>query len=349
MKFLDAAQTGTVKRTGDGYLIANAKAMRTGIQNYLPSELGLVGDGFIRVYRPESSVKDGNSLQSMSHAPVTMGHPSDEVNSDNWKDLAVGEVSTAATWDGDFISLPLIIKDAEAIAAIDAGTCELSAGYTADMIEVDHPDYDYVMGPPRYNHLAIVNKARAGHEARIGDSAKTWGAAPQPDRKKEIQMDIIKVMVGDKAVQVAASDADIVAAMTADHAKAIEDKDTEIARLKIECADAAKLIVSDEDIAKMVQDGISELAEVTAKATKLVADYDATDKDAMTFRREVIASVYGDEAISDLNTDAEIKAAFSVARSEVKHDPVKKAIGDKKPDTEKNAWDGMYKSKEDRK
>jgi hypothetical protein len=348
MKFLDAAQTGRIKRTSEGYLIADAKAMRTGVQLYSASELGLMGNHTVRVMRPVDSVRNPESLASMSHAPVTLGHPEDGVDSENWKDLAVGEVSTSATWDGDFISLPLILKDKAAIDAVEAGTSELSAGYVADMIEVDHPDYDFIMGPPRYNHLAIVDKARAGHEARIGDgTGKPWGAAPQLDQERTSKVDMIKVMVGDKAVQVAAADADLIANMVKDHAKALEAKDTQIAELKIECADTAKKVVSDEEIAQRIADGVKEISAVTEKAVKLVKDYDSTGKDAMTIRREVIQAVYGDEAIADLKTDAEIKAAFAVAQPEIKADPVKAALGDAKPKEEKGPWDGMYKAKKE--
>ena len=352
MKFLDAAQTGRIKRTSEGYLIADAKAMRSGVQLYHASELGLMGNDIVRVMRPVDSVRNAESLASMSHAPVTLGHPDDGVDSGNWKDLAVGEVSTSATWDGDFISLPLILKDKAAIDAVEAGTSELSAGYIADMIEVDHPDYDFIMGPPRYNHLAIVDKARAGHEARIGDSAgKPWGAAPQPvtDEEREANMatEMKTVVVGDKAVQVAASDADVIATMVKDHAKAIEAKDTQIAELKIECADTAKKVISDEEIAQRIADGVKEISAVSEKAAKLVKDYDATGKDAMTIRREVIQTVYGDEAIADMKTDAEVKAAFAIARPETKADPVKAALGDAKPKKEAGAWDGMYKAKKE--
>lgn len=346
MKFLDRANIGQVKYTQEGYLVTQARALRSGIQEYLASELGLIGDGIVRVYRPEESVKDVASLASMSHAPVTIGHPDQDVTSENWRDLAVGEVSTAAQWDGNFISLPLILKDKRAIEAVNSGMAELSAGYVADMTPVDNPDYDFVMGPPRYNHLAIVDKARAGSEARIGDSAvKPWGAAPlsKPD-KKETEMDIVKVMIGDKAVSVAASDAEIVTKLMAD----LEAEKAAHAATKVEAADANRQIKTPDEIAAMIADGVKEIAEVAAKAAKLVKDFDAAGKSAMEIRREVIQKVYGDDAIADLQSDAEIKAAFAVARVEQAADPVRAAAADmakRKPKEEGSAWDGMYRKK----
>lgn len=151
------------------------------------------------------------------------------------------------------------------------------------------------------------------------------------------------VVVGDKAVQVAVADADVITSMIKDHSAEIEAKDARIAELKIECADTAKKVISDEDIAKRIQDGVKEIATVAEKARKLVKDYDATDKDAMTIRREAIANVYGDEAIADLKTDAEVKAAFAVARVESKPDPV--LTRDKMPDHEKDNGQSKYEKR----
>ena len=128
----DAVSVAGTRRTTDGYLVVEAYAARSGIQLYNASELGLADrDDVVRVYRPEDEVRDPHSLSTFSHAPVTLGHPTENVTKDNWKDLAKGEVSTEATWDGNKIKLPLIIKDAAAIAAIESGVREQSAGYNS--------------------------------------------------------------------------------------------------------------------------------------------------------------------------------------------------------------------------
>lgn len=78
----------------------------------------------VRVYRPADQVFADASLQSFTHAPVTMNHPDEAVTAENWKDLAIGEVSTAAKKDGEWVHLPLILKDAKAIADVEAGKRE---------------------------------------------------------------------------------------------------------------------------------------------------------------------------------------------------------------------------------
>ena len=121
-----AAITGT-KKTADGYLIADAFAARTGIQTYLGYELKRPELSKVRVYRPEEEVLAADAMASFSHTPVTLGHPK-EVNAENWKALAVGEVSTEAVWDGsqihetgamvDLAELPVIAADADQMVMV---------------------------------------------------------------------------------------------------------------------------------------------------------------------------------------------------------------------------------------
>jgi uncharacterized protein len=325
IKFNDRANIGQVKTTLDGYVIAQARALRSGVQVYRASELGLIGDHMVKVYRPEDSVFDTGSVNSLAHAPVTIDHPSEMVTADNWSKYAVGEVSKDFLRDGEFLAANIFLKDKRAIDAVNSGKVELSAGYVADMMPSDNPAYDFIMGPPKYNHLAIVDKARAGNEARIGDSATTWGAAPLTIERTP-EMDLIKVMVGDKAVQVAAVDADFIAKLVKDHQTAIDEKDEMIGQLKAECKDATDKILTDAQIDALVKDKADAMA-----------------------RREAVRAKYGDEAVKDA-TDAEIKGIYSVMdKAPAKADPVRQALADAKPNTG-NPWekvmDKMYGKKE---
>ncbi len=191
MQFTDAVTVTGTRRTAEGYLIADANAVRTGIQLYAGSEVGKPEMPVVRVYRCEDQVRDANSLRSVSHAPVTIDHPAEMVSADNWKQLAVGEVSTEAAWDGNRIRLPLILKDKAAIDAVSAGKRELSAGYTCDLVweagkTPSGEAFDARKTNIRANHVAIVDCGRAGSECRIGDADRhAWGAARiHPSRKR---------------------------------------------------------------------------------------------------------------------------------------------------------------------
>src|SRR5690606_10621448 len=136
----------------------------------------------VRVYRPADQVFAKDSLASYAHKPVTKDHPDEAVSADNWKDLAVGQIGDEVARDGDFIRVPLIVMDAAAIKAVEGGKRELSAGYTCDLafeagITPDGQPYDAIQKDIRINHVAIVQRGRAGSQARIGDGA-SWGVRP---------------------------------------------------------------------------------------------------------------------------------------------------------------------------
>jgi hypothetical protein len=162
--------------TDEGFLKVPGRVARTGIQEYLARELGLDGDPnrIVRVYRPEDEVFNDDSLSTYNGATVTNDHPKELVTSKNYKAVAVGEVRGAGRRDGDFVVCDLIIKDQKTIDDINAGKCELSAGYTAEYVHgpgttADGQEYEYTQRNIIINHQAVVTKARAGGIARVFD------------------------------------------------------------------------------------------------------------------------------------------------------------------------------------
>ena len=318
LKFQDRATVGATKDTQDGYLVATSKIARTGIQLYRADEVGLIGSHAVRVYRAESEVFSKDALASLQHAPVTLNHPKELVTSDNWASLAKGEVSTDILRDGDYLAASLIIKDSDAATAARSTHKEISLGYTAsitmqDGVSPSGEKYDAVMTGFNYNHLALVPKGRAGDKARIGDSADHWGASPVTT--KGPAMELTKVVIGDKAINVAASDADV-------FTKLIADKDTAIGTLKAELADAQSKIMTDE--------------QITAKVAAMA--------DAAT-KRAAVKAKFGDEAVKDAS-DAEIAGMYRVI-GDSKDDTARKTIADMKTKEaeKKEPWAGMYNPK----
>lgn len=162
--------------TDEGFLKVPGRVARTGIQEYLARELGLDGDPnrIVRVYRPEDEVFNDSSLGTYDGATVTNDHPKDLVTAKNYKAVAVGEVRGVGRRDGDFVVCDLIIKDQKTIDDINAGKCELSAGYTAEYVHtpgliVDGQECEYTQRNIIINHQAVVTKARAGSIARVFD------------------------------------------------------------------------------------------------------------------------------------------------------------------------------------
>lgn len=331
MQFTDAVTVSGTRRTAEGYLIADANAVRTGIQLYAGSEVGKPQMPVVRVYRAEEQVRDANSLRSFSHAPVTLDHPSEMVSADNWKALAVGEVSTEAAWDGNRIRLPLILKDAAAIQAVQGGKRELSAGYTCDLLweagkTPSGEAYDARQTNIRANHVAIVERGRAGSECRIGDAEPhKWGASPviTPAEGKDHSMSeaLRKVLVD--GLQVETTDAGAQAidklqtalkdsaakvdALIADHAKAIAAKDAELAKAHAE-RDAEKAkVLSDADIDKRV----AARADLIGKAKAIAKDVKTDGLSDADIRKAVVVAVRGAETVAD-KSQAYLDAAFDL-------------------------------------
>lgn len=354
MQFTDAVSVAGTRLTDNGYLVADARCVRTGIQHYLASEIGLDGSEVVAVYRPESEVFDRASLASFSHIPVTMDHPAEAVTAETWREVAVGETGDEVLRDGERLRIPLIVKDAAAIAAIQAGKRDLSAGYTCtlDMTPGIAPDgtaYVAVQRGIRANHLAVVAQGRAGN-TRIGDSAGSWGAAPttMSGKQEDRMSDALSTMVlGDAAVQVAAADAAKINQWKADQAKALADakaehdkalaaKDAEIAAKDAEITDLKGRVLTDADLDARVQ----ARAELVAKAKALVKDVDTAGKSDADIRKAVVIAKRG-EAMADKSA-AYIDAAFDLL-AEAAPDPVRGALKDARTLDASSAADAAWR------
>ena len=355
--FFDYAPVTKYEETKDGYLLVTAdRVARTGIQTYygwendayadIAKKLGKSNNDPIRIYRPSDEVFADAAVNAWAHLPVTVGHPDEFVTPQNYTDLAVGEVSTEAAISSDrkWFGLRFIVKDRAAIDAVHGGKYpETSAGYSSDIeltggVTPDGLRYDAIQRNIIPNHLALVRNGRAfsDHAACVDK----WGAAPLT-AKEEPEVDLKTIVVGDKAVQVAASDADIVNKLIADHKAEIDAKDTEIGALKAECADTAKKVLDAAAIDALVQSRVA----VIDKARGAVADFDATGKSVEQIRREVVKAIHGDEAAADTVSDAEVKGIFDHATAAKKDDTARIALGDVKA-AAADPWAGIIKMKD---
>lgn len=345
MRFLDSVTTGQPRITSDGYLVADVKAARTGIQLYTGAELGRPELDTVRVYRPESEVFHKDSLASYAHKPSVNGHPAEPVTADNWKQVATGQLGGDVVRDGDHVRVPLALMDAQAISDYNNGRRELSMGYTCD-IDFAHgvtdggEEYDAIQRKIRINHISQEQRGRAG-TARIGDS---WGVAPINDnepptgtpptsKQKGGHMTTKTVVLGDRAVQVLAEDAaeverfkDTAAKMLADaeskHAQTLAAKDAELEKLQAQLDDAKSKILSDADIDAKA----AARADLIATAKKIAPAAEIAGLSDAAIRKAVVTARLGDAAIAD-KSDAYVDARFDIlAEDAAPTDPVKDAI-----------------------
>lgn len=323
-----------VQRTPEGYLVADAFTARTGTQKYLGSELGRPDIGIVTVYRPESEVFDNSSVQTFAHKPITVGHPRKLVDAESWARTAVGEVSTEAMRDGDRLRLQLIVKDADAIAGIEAGSCrQLSVGYTSDILWEDGvaPDgtrYQAKQTNIRANHVALVPRGRAGN-CQIGDSE--WGVTPidyETGKQREVRVDTKAVKLGDKAITVAMADAQTLLDHVADLERQLGVKDAEVVELK-------KKVVSDADFAASVTKRVALIDAARAKAPDVDLTKCVTDADVM---RETIKKAMPTIAL-DGKSDGYVEGIFDTIqvskpadRQASRPDPMQTMLKDWAPD-----------------
>ena len=160
------------RREPEGYLLClNVPVARTGTQDYLPEELGLLpGSSFISVYRPEDEVFSPETMASFEGMPVTNDHPPEGVDVSNIRALQKGHAHNVRRGSGeesDLLLADLIITDPGLISLIlEEGKREISCGYTYELCEENG---QYIQRKIRGNHVAVVDAGRAGPRVSIKD------------------------------------------------------------------------------------------------------------------------------------------------------------------------------------
>lgn len=156
-----------LQRTPGGGIRVPANLTRTGVFVYQQTD-----GSVIRELRHPNEVFDEASLESLSDAPVTVGHPG-TVTPETWKKDSVGHVSSVKR-DGKFVAARLVVSDADAVNKVTSKSLtELSCGYTCDVVMgkgvYDGEEYDAQQANIRYNHVGMgpKNWGRAGNEVKI--------------------------------------------------------------------------------------------------------------------------------------------------------------------------------------
>lgn len=169
--------------TPEGFLSGRAVVTNIGVFTYRNK------DGTVQAeLRLPEEVFDRDSLWSLKLKPVCNDHPPVNVTPENIKQYQVGNTGNnpnsqaLKTYgdndaddmaDGLHVAIDMTIQEAKAIADVKAGKTALSCGYTCDLEPAPAGSkylgmqYDFIQRNIRYNHVAIVDAARAGDEAKI--------------------------------------------------------------------------------------------------------------------------------------------------------------------------------------
>ena len=160
---------------------------RTGKQEYRKNEIFADSDddSIIELDRPADEVFSEKTIASFENKPLVNEHPDEDVNTENYKDYAVGfirDVHKGTVNGQDVLLANLVFTDKDAIEDIESGRKnELSCGYDCDIVDEKNPKQTNIRG----NHVALCERGRAGI-AKIVDSVKDYSTTKRQFREYDI-------------------------------------------------------------------------------------------------------------------------------------------------------------------
>lgn len=170
MKFYDRAELGKYTETPEGYLHGEFPITRPGVFPYMRN-----GGSVSQVAKLPDEVFSKETIESANNKPLTNDHPNVGVDVRNFKALSVGMTDGDAHVEDNKLVVGATITDPDMIAQVKSGKRELSIGFNADVPtesgEYGGAQYDAAQRNIKINHIAIVDRGRAGHGISIHDSA----------------------------------------------------------------------------------------------------------------------------------------------------------------------------------
>ena len=170
MKFYDRAELGKYVETPEGYLHGEFPITRPGVFPYMRN-----GGSVSQVAKLPDEVFSKETIESANNKPLTNDHPNVGVDVRNFKALSVGMTDGDAHVEDNKLVVGATITDPDMIAQVKSGKRELSIGFNADVPtesgEYGGAQYDAAQRNIKINHIAIVDRGRAGHGISIHDSA----------------------------------------------------------------------------------------------------------------------------------------------------------------------------------
>jgi len=147
--------------TKEGWIIDKPVITRAGIFNYNNGKGKIVKE-----YRPDEEVFKSDSLNSLRAIPITDGHKGILSTNSELDGIVVGSVMSPGVKEDSNVVADIVIHNVKKIGS----RRDLSLGYQCRIDETpgefNGQKYDQVQRDITYNHLAVVNKGRAGN-ARI--------------------------------------------------------------------------------------------------------------------------------------------------------------------------------------
>lgn len=150
--------------TDEGYLVDHPIVTSVGIFVYHNPD----GSERRELRLPEEVFAE-KSLASYKGKPIIVTHDAGYVDTDNVKEESIGTILSEGYQDGNDVRAEIIIHDTDSLKKYKMR--ELSCGYNLRLDETpgvwEGQPYDAIQRDIEINHLALVDKARAGEQARL--------------------------------------------------------------------------------------------------------------------------------------------------------------------------------------
>jgi len=287
----------------DGWIVDRPVITRTGIFRYKNSN-----EKEIIEYRPDEEVFHADSLNSLRAIPITDGHKGIITTNDSLDGVIVGSVMSPGEKDGDNVVADIVIHNVKKIGT----KRELSLGYVCKIDETpgvfNGQRYDQVQRGIVYNHLAVVNKGRAGN-ARIRLDNDELASFDMEDGMPDATMENIRF---DNGLTYPASKE--VAVLVTDLREQLKVSKTRLDQVEAERdtlkADATKSAKEHEAALKHERDSARSRIVLEEKAKQLSLKFDeaATDRSI----KELIIKHLGNDLVFANRSDDYVDSAYDI-------------------------------------
>jgi hypothetical protein len=326
--YYDRSPMGSVTKTPEGYLQFDAAATRSGIFIYHQP------DGSVRrAYRAPSEVFKSDSMASFALKPIINNHEmglTPKITADNVKQYQIGSIGENIRRDGTYMRITGIIMDKAGIQAVNDGRRGLSLAYDSEDIDEpgiteDGQEYDYRQTKIRGNHLAIVDRGRAGPVAVLNmDTADIEETGKKPEslftqrsRLMKYNLDGVEIDAPESIVNAlvkARTDLGTsqatVNTLTQDKATAKTSLDSVTAERDAAKSEVVKLKAIDTN--KLIQDGVAARIALVESAVLVCDAADLKGKTDAEIRLLVIKKVFPEMNMDGKSADY-VGAMFDAA------------------------------------
>lgn len=314
-----------VKKTDAGFLRLPIRATRVGIFKYL------MPDGKIRrELRPPEEVFNVDSMETLAGVPITVKHPSDLVTTKNFSLHSVGMTGdNVVATDKRFLDVFGTIAKERVVKMIEAKmgkkeSQEVSCGYTADVDETpgvfEGEVYDVVQRNIRYNHIALVDRGRAGSEVKLRldeDQGITYDKnikIGEDSMEKEISIDGMKAKVDEKF----ADAFEKMMKKSKEDMEGMKSKMSKAEKKGDELAEEIKTLTKDKDTLEAKKDSLEdEIKKVKEENKPVIMDADQIDSlveersNVCATASEIIGGEFKKDGLSNLDIKKQVIAKIN--------------------------------------